>query len=215
MKGQGQLHLSGGRRLKSPNGLATRPTSARVREAVMNLVGPKLVGCHWLDLFSGSGVMGCEAIQRGAHRVVAVERDHKTAEICNSNLKSTASGISHCCDVHVIKKEVVGWLKKGLKEKMLTDKSLELNRPFDVVYIDPPYKANLYQSVLNSLLLGNWLKKESLVICEHSKQSLLEPPIAWVHADKRVYGNTALLLISPLESYLYGTGSKHLQKGPE
>ena len=62
----GQLRLSGGRRLKSPPGRGTRPTTARVREAVMNMLGSRLEGCRWLDLCSGSGIMGCEALLHGA-----------------------------------------------------------------------------------------------------------------------------------------------------
>ena len=66
------LRLSGGRRLQSPPGNTVRPTSSRVRLAVMNLLAAELPGCRWLDLCCGSGVMACEALQRGAREVVAV-----------------------------------------------------------------------------------------------------------------------------------------------
>ena len=68
------LRLSGGRRLQSPPGSAARPTAARVRLAVMNLLAAEIPGCRWLDLCSGSGVMACEALRRGASEVVAVEQ---------------------------------------------------------------------------------------------------------------------------------------------
>ena len=81
----GSLRMSNGRRLKSPQAKGTRPTTSRVREAVMNILADKLEGCKWLDLCSGSGVMGCEALQRGAKAVLAVEKDIKTAITCESN----------------------------------------------------------------------------------------------------------------------------------
>ena len=88
MHGQGQLRLIGGRKLLSPRGSGTRPTTSRVREAIMNVLSPHLMGSSWLDLCSGSGVMGCEALQRGAQRVVAVEKDSQSAQISKLNLKT-------------------------------------------------------------------------------------------------------------------------------
>ena len=90
----GLLRLSGGRRLRSPVGTTTRPTTARVREAVMNMLASELQGASWLDLCSGSGVMGCEAIERGVSRVWAVEKDPKTASVCRDNLMLIAGGRS-------------------------------------------------------------------------------------------------------------------------
>ena len=76
---KGQLRLISGRKLESPKGSTTRPTQARVREAVISLLGNKVIGSDWLDLFSGSGVMGCEALQRGAQSVLAVSYTHLRA----------------------------------------------------------------------------------------------------------------------------------------
>ena len=108
-----QLRLSGGRKLQSPAGQGTRPTTSRVREAVMNVLAPRLHGCHWLARFSGSGVMGCEALQSGARRVVAVERNAKTAKVCQANLIATASGLSQQSNIEVIRHDVLSWLKRG------------------------------------------------------------------------------------------------------
>ena len=68
------LRLSGGRRLHSPKGEVARPTTARVRQAVMNMFAVELRGCRWLELCGGSGVMACEALQRGAAAVLLVEK---------------------------------------------------------------------------------------------------------------------------------------------
>ena len=87
------LRISGGRRLQSPPGTVARPTAARVRLAVMNLLADRLAGCHWLDLCCGSGVMGCEALQRGAALVVAVEQDRRVAAVARANLEAVARGL--------------------------------------------------------------------------------------------------------------------------
>jgi len=85
------LRMSGGRRLQSPPGSLARPTPARVRLAVMNMLAPRLAGAAWLDLCSGSGVMACEALRRGAGRVVAVERDRRIAAVAQANLAAVAT----------------------------------------------------------------------------------------------------------------------------
>ena len=87
------LRLSGGRRLQSPPGDTARPTAARVRQAVLNLLAADLPGCRWLDLCCGSGVMACEALQRGAAEVVAIERDRRVAAVAKANLQAVAAGL--------------------------------------------------------------------------------------------------------------------------
>ncbi len=88
------LRLSGGRRLQSPPPNGARPTPARVRQAVMNMLAPELPGCSWLDLCCGSGAMACEALQRGAARVVAVDRDRRHAALARANLEAVAAGLA-------------------------------------------------------------------------------------------------------------------------
>ena len=87
------LRLSGGRRLQSPPGNIARPTPSRVRLAVMNMLAAELPGSRWLDLFCGSGVMGCEALQRGAAAVVAVDQQRAMTSTSRTNLELTDAGI--------------------------------------------------------------------------------------------------------------------------
>ncbi len=107
------LRLSGGRRLKSPPGSLARPTPARVRLAVMNLLAAELRGCHWLDLCCGSGAMACEALQRGAARAVAVERDRRLAALARANLEAVRGGLEPRPQVEVHASEVLRWLQRG------------------------------------------------------------------------------------------------------
>ena len=192
----GQLRLTGGRRLKSPPGRGTRPTTARVREAVMNMLGSRLQGCRWLDLCSGSGIMGCEALLHGAAAVVAVERDAKTAAVCSENLAIAVESAQHPCGFEVIRQDLAkclgrGWTPQG----------------FDLVYIDPPYASSLLSLALTLLSEGTWLNPDALVICEHPSDATIEPPQGWLIKDRRRYGISGLLLLTPPEHHRGGTGS--------
>jgi len=207
----GQLRLSGGRKLKSPVGQGTRPTTARVREAVMNLLASHLGGCYWLDLCSGSGVMGCEALQSGARKVVAVECNAKTARICQANLIATASGLSQASNIEVIRQDVLSWLRKGFYAAKFREPWRGHNPGFNVVYFDPPYSSKLYSEVLKALLEGQWLQENAVVICEHAADFKLEAPLPWLEQDRRIYGGSALLLINPPKHYPVGTDSRQTQ----
>ena len=201
----GLLRLSGGRRLRSPIGTTTRPTTARVREAVMNMLASELQDASWLDLCSGSGVMGCEAIERGVSRVWAVEKDPKTASICRDNLILIAGGRSPSPTIEVIRQDLVSWLQTGRPNFLPT---------FDFVYFDPPYGAELYEPTLLALLEGNWITSQGIVICEHARHKRLTAPTPWKVVDQRRYGKSALLLLSPPVHYPGGTDSKRQQITP-
>ena len=198
-----------GTKLKSPSGTWTRPTTARVREATINILASRLNNCSWLDLFSGSGVMGCEALQHGAETVVAVEKNAKIAAICRENLLSSSSCTSNKSLVKVLNRDVLTWLKKSPKSIQAKNKESEEFKGFDLIYIDPPYGSPLYQPVLRSLLTGRWIKETSIVICEHATELALKAPQPWKKIDKRVYGSSSLLFISPPEKYCGGIDSKH------
>lgn len=204
--GQGQLRLTGGRKLRSPRGDGTRPTTARVREAVMNILAPRLLDAHWLDLCSGSGVMGCEALQRGAQRVVALERDGATAAVCRSNLEATAAGQKRLPQVQVVQRDLVRWLQKG---RSISDPG------FDLVYFDPPYASGLYGAGLEALEQGEWLRPDALVLCEHAGQQKPATPEGWRVVDQRRYGSSAVLMLSPPERCSGGTDSKPPQTDPQ
>ena len=184
----GQLRLIGGRRLRSPQGQGTRPTTSRVREALMNILSSEIKGCHWLDLCSGSGVMGCEALIRGASHVVAVEKDARTAAICRENLELVASNDACDATVNVIRKDLLSWLKQGCPER---------ERRFSIVYFDPPYDSGLYQPVLDMLERGHWLRPQGLVVCEYATKEVIAFPSGWKEIDRRHYGISSLLFLTP------------------
>ena len=201
-----QLRLLGGRRLRSPQGQSTRPTTSRVREALMNMLSEDIPGCHWLDLCSGSGVMGCEALERGAARVVAVERDPRTAEICRENLELVASSNARERSVKVIRKDLLSWLRQGHQND---------DQSFSIVYFDPPYQAGLYIPALELLRVGGWVKPEGLVVCEHASQESLNVPTGWREIDRRRYGSSSLVIVSLPGRCRDDTDSTLQQTGPE
>ena len=101
----------------------------------MNMFQKELQDCRWLDLCSGSGVMGCEALLHGAERVVAIENNTRTAAICRENLELVASADTLSAQVSVIRKDLLSWLKSGRPAD---------EPAFSMVYFDPPYAAGIY-----------------------------------------------------------------------
>ena len=75
------LRLLGGKKLQSPNKSYTRPTTLRVREAIFNILKNKVINSNWLDLFSGTGAVSCEAYNHGAKKIVAIEKNKKNSSI--------------------------------------------------------------------------------------------------------------------------------------
>ncbi|MFM8524952.1 MAG: 16S rRNA (guanine(966)-N(2))-methyltransferase RsmD [Cyanobacteriota bacterium] len=185
------LRLSGGRRLLSPPGDTARPTASRVRLAVMNCLAAELPGARWLDLCSGSGVMACEALQRGASSVVAIERDRRIATICRSNLLTVQQGLPvdrrnstrvvvHCMPVE-------RWLRASGESA------------FDLIYADPPYDAGLYESIAEGVLAAGLLKADGTLVFECGTNRKPALSSGWLCRDERHYGSTSLLLLQRAE----------------
>ena len=124
-----------GRKLKTPRGLESRPTSQRVREALFDILGADIEGASFLDLFAGTGAVGIEAISRGAENVVLVERDRQVCKLIRENL--IRCNFSH--QAHV-------WAKDA-RTALDSDRF----RPFDIIFIDPPYDTNLAGACLARL----------------------------------------------------------------
>ena len=189
------LRLSGGRRLQSPPGHTARPTSSRVRLAVMNLLAPELPGCAWLDLCSGSGVMACEALQRGARRVVAVEQDRRIAAVARANLEAVAQGVAQIAgavprwEVHC--REVSRWLAQAPAQEAACAGA----EGFDLIYADPPYAAGLYATIAAGVAAGPWLKPAGTLVWECASSAVPETPQGWQRHDERRYGSTSLVLL--------------------
>lgn len=172
---------AGGRRLKTPTGSATRPTSDRVREALFSTLESELgslTGLRFLDLYAGSGAVGLEAMSRGAGAVTLVESDRRTARLVQDNARALGM---HRAEVlaHPVAR-VVGQPPRA---------------PYDLVFADPPYtlpEAEVAGLVV-SLVTHEWLAAGAIVVVERSARSV-EPdwPGGVVRDRVREYGETAL-----------------------
>lgn len=186
------LRLSGGRRLQSPPGQTARPTPSRVRLAVMNMLAAELPGCRWLDLFCGSGVMGCEALQRGASAVVAVDQHRSMAATARANLELVAGDQAPTPEVQVITSEVVQWLHQGRPNSL---------DPFQLIYADPPYAASLYAGVAEAVAQGGWISSAGLLVLECSSGDagslITEPMPRWRLVKHKRYGSSSVLMLEP------------------
>jgi 16S rRNA (guanine966-N2)-methyltransferase len=152
------------RSLQAPPGLATRPTSDRLRETLFNVLAPRIKGSVFLDLYAGSGAVGMEALSRGAERVTFVERAPAALAVLRGNLAKLGLTAGFR-----IQTSSVGAFLRRLPAVQAAG--------FDVVFLDPPYDAaQEYEATLN--LLGaapaGLLHVGALVIAEHRRKERLE-----------------------------------------
>ena len=185
------LTLIGGKRIESPKSDKTRPTTLMVRQAIFNILNKKVNNSNWLDLFSGSGAISCEAFNHGAKKIVAVEKNRITADLCKKNLFSLKNSQLRQKDINIICKDVLPWIKKYVGRNILEKNNIE-NIKFDFVYIDPPYKNNFYKNLLKDLFKSYLLTEKTTVICEHSKNEIINEDNIWKIIDTRLYGQTKL-----------------------
>ncbi len=138
-------------KLKTLDGLETRPTTDKIKETLFNILNPYLYDCIFLDLFAGSGGIGIEALSRGAEHAVFVDRNPKACACIRENLAHT-----HLEDsADVITQDVV----KALP-------NLTGYGPFDFIFMDPPYKAGIEKDVLTCLADIPLLSDQGTVIVE-------------------------------------------------
>jgi 16S rRNA (guanine966-N2)-methyltransferase len=171
---------AGGRRLQTPRGDATRPTSDRVREALFSALEAELGslrGLRFLDLYAGSGAIGLEAASRGAAAVTAVESDRRTARLVEANARAVGLALE------VRAQPVASVLAAGPAA------------PYDVVFADPPYPMPAAEVVdaLALLVSERWLSPGAAVVVERSARSV-EPtwPDGLVLRRMKKYGETVL-----------------------
>ncbi len=146
-------------KLMTPPGMDTRPTTDRTKETLFNILQPEIGGARFLDLFSGSGAIGIEALSRGAALAVFVEKDRAAAECIKKNLAFTKLGDNG----QILRKDVGAALK-----------SLEKGEPFDLIFMDPPYGRGLERQVLEYLAHSSLLAEEGTVVVEASLETTFD-----------------------------------------
>ena len=192
------MKLISGKRIESPLSQKTRPTSSKVREALINILGNKLRGASWLDLCSGSGAMACEALQKGVKRVLAIEKQRETAKICKKNLIDVSNTMDQSIHIEVICNELISFLKKGPKnQKIQFVKDCQNPEKFDFVFLDPPYESEVYEITQELLLSKEWIKESTTLICECSSKSMPRIHNGWKLNKEKFYGSTSLIFLIP------------------
>lgn len=171
-----------GRRLVAPRGSRTRPTGAKVREAMFNILGPTPDGAV-LDLYAGTGALGLEALSRGAARAVFVERDPHALSALRRNIREL--GVDD--RAQVVAADVATALRRLAGEGHMR---------FCWVFLDPPYRLEV-EAVLGELGSNDLLVPCAVVVVEHDRRH--RPPgsvsgsVAGLFlADRRTYGDTEL-----------------------
>ena len=168
-----------GLKLDALEGLETRPTTDRVKEALFNLIQFEIQGAKALDLFGGSGALGIEALSRGAESVVFVDQSLASARVIKRNLERA-------------KFEDAAQILTQDWEAALS--RLE-NSEFDLVFVDPPYHAALETLVLEKLDAYNLLSQDAIIVIEHpASRSLPEAVEGYSFVKSRQYGMTALTI---------------------
>ncbi len=179
------MHITGGkfnsRKLISPKGENVRPTLSKTRSAIFDALFSimNFEDKNFLDMFAGSGIMGLEAVSRGFKKSYAIEKDRKTYLTIKANYE-------------LLKIEANVFCADSLK-KLKT-----LDEKFDVIYIDPPYFANLYDDSLKLILQSNILNENATIILEYPESINIDISGYKIIKEKK-YGDKIILFLNRLK----------------
>jgi 16S rRNA (guanine966-N2)-methyltransferase len=170
----------GGRTLKAPRGLAVRPTTDRVREALFSILGARIEGREVLDLFAGTGALAIEALSRGAASAFLSEPDADAFAVMEDNLASLGATAAETFK---------GDFRKAIKRLALK------GRRFGLVFLDPPYGKGLGHAASRALAGAGLLPEGALVVVEEATRSPEGVfPDGWVLLTDRRYGDTRVMV---------------------
>jgi 16S rRNA (guanine966-N2)-methyltransferase len=178
----------GGRTLVTPADQRVRPTSDKVRQALFNILAHRdlgdftLEGAAVIDLFAGTGALGIEALSRGAKFCLFVEDDADSRALVRENIEALGlTGISKI------------WRRDATDLGPMNTGS---GGPFDLAFLDPPYRKGLAEKCLASLKTGGWLAQHAVVIVETAADETLAAE-GYDLLDTRDYGETSVRLLTP------------------
>ncbi|MFO1248891.1 MAG: 16S rRNA (guanine(966)-N(2))-methyltransferase RsmD [Alphaproteobacteria bacterium] len=181
----------GGRRLVAPDDARVRPTSDRTRQAIFNMlrhkdfdIGFALEGAAVLDLFAGTGALGIEAISQGARWCLLVDDSADSRALQRENVE--ALGLTGATRI---------WRRDATD---LGPIGPAAGGPFNLVFLDPPYRKNLIPPALQSLKDGGWLADKALLVVESDASEMIETP-GYTLLDERDYGETKLRFLTASE----------------
>ena len=187
--------LAKGRKLHSPplNNREIRPSTDRAREALFSMLGDRVRGSRVLDLFAGTGAIGCEALSRGADHVTFVDISRKSLSLISRNVALIPGASPRCT---IIKHDLRRSLPRALRLE-------SADRLFDLVFADPPYLKGYSEKILHFLDNSAVLSRKVLVIIEEQKQLDLDLKLKQlVLTTTRNYGDTCFSFFKHSKSSL-------------
>lgn len=173
-----------GRRLVTPDGLATRPTADRVKESVFNILGAGVGRQQVLDLFAGSGALGIEAISRGAAGALFLDHGKAALAAIQDNIRNL--GLQ-------AQTRVMRWnILKNLKCLMSSPQE------FDLIFMDPPYASQAVAPTLMHLLASGALAPGAHLVIEHRAGERIDSRPPFVVVDQRRFGKTLVTFMDAM-----------------
>ncbi|QZN96019.1 16S rRNA (guanine(966)-N(2))-methyltransferase [Symbiopectobacterium purcellii] len=177
----GQIRIIGGqwrgRKLPVPDSPGLRPTTDRVRETLFNWLAPVIQQARCLDGFAGSGALGFEALSRYAAHVTLLENERSIARQLEQN-----AVLLKASNARIINTNTLNWLAQA-------------GEPYDVVFLDPPFRRDLLNQTLSLLEQQGWLAPEAWIYVEtEAENGELEIPVTWTLHREKVAGQVAYRL---------------------
>ena len=165
-----------GKQLEAVPGMATRPTTDRVKESLFNILQFRVIGAAVLDLFAGTGQIGIEALSRGAQTAVFVDQAPQAMRIIRKNI-AAARVEQHAQTLQMPFRNALEQVK---------------GQKFDVIYLDPPYGGEILNSALKEIESFDILSMDGIIICEYSVEDEIVCPDSFQVRKKYKYGTICL-----------------------
>jgi len=180
-----------GLKLMSPNDLGIRPTSDRLKEALFSILESKKYNINInnssvIDICSGTGALGIEALSRGANKIYFIDQETKSIQIIQKNISKLKINNEDKIFIKVIKDKSTKALKK-------------INHVFDIVLIDPPYKTKIIEETLQDLKNYNLIKTHSYIFAESSNAEIIDFN-GYELLDTKKYGKSKLTILKLINS---------------
>lgn len=172
-----------GTKLYTLEGKNTRPTLDRVRESLFNILQFKIPNSIFLDLFSGSGACGIEAVSRGAKKCILCDQSKQAIEVIQKNIEKTHT------------KEQIELYQTSYEELLET----KIKEKMDIIFIDPPYQTNFAYKAVEIILDKDFIKEDSIIIIETDQEKQVKEQISKLRIeiiDQRKYGRAHLIFLS-------------------
>lgn len=168
-----------GRRLKPPRGIETRPTTDRVKESIFSMIHTSITDSIIIDLFSGTGNLGIEALSRGAEKVFFVDKNKNSIKLIKENIESMGlkekSEVLFCDALRAIKRLA------------------SLPNKFDIIFMDPPYSKGFIIPCMEAIDAERILNEDGFILIEHDLKDTLPNKVGRLTKRKeKKYGNTMI-----------------------